>query len=324
MAIKAKFAGVCSRTGKAYKAGTMIEKWAGGWAIVGDQSPRATPTHTVRMDDGTVKQVPASQIPACGKCVKADGIDPKKPPKGFQPETYHMAREGDAFVCHRCGRRFEIITQAEQERQEFEEMQKSLHLRPVGYGFYQLSHRVPASMWERVAEHFTFWSADDMDEMDYFDMPGGYYLLGDPPPTDEPLNGAPSSSMTRAQAVEEALGILPENRLAVLIPMWEQQAKERAEREEERKAKRAEFRRLFEEGEHTELPQGARQNWESINLRPGASTTTLLLFDPDGIHVWYYFNTWADMDYTITRRHELTPERRELIEWVREHPGIIK
>jgi hypothetical protein len=232
--IKAKFAGTCSRTGQSYPAGALIVKLSHGkWALAQTRAGavKVAPDYRlVRLNSGNERQVDINLPSYCKNCVEADGYTRDNLPENLRP-NYARTREGERLVCQRCGSAWEIVSHAEiaeRKREEAAEAERkyradieaNLRLVHTGCGFYQLSHRIPEAMWKSVSQHFQFWSADDMDDMDYFDMPGGYYLLGDPhhfDPTDIEtyLNGAPPSSHTRAALVEAILGIKPENTIAV-------------------------------------------------------------------------------------------------------------
>jgi hypothetical protein len=352
--IKAKFAGVCARTGKRYAAGDLIVKLASGkWALAQTRAGAikvAPDWRLARMPDGEEKQIPLHLPTYCRACVEADGKTPSQLPDS-ERALYEMTRQGDAIICSRCGRTIEIISQAEMDARKAAaaaereaayrlEMEQNLHLEPAGYGLWRLSHRIPREMWDSVQEYFVYWSADDLDEFDFFDMPGGYYLRPGAAPEGVLLNSPAGTESSTADAVEEILHIRPENRLAVLIPKWEREAAEAKIVAARRKAFEESYYNLFsraDDGEYLdcdgkpfqrgakpcELPAGEWLDW-----RVGSSlygTAYRLLIEGSGAHVWHVSQNGADGDdwgrdncrAGIGIRYPLTPERQAFLDELR-------
>ena len=333
--IRARYAGTCTRTGKPYQPGDLIVKTARGWALAQDRKGNlkiAPDFRLCRLPDGAEKQIPLHLPLSCSQCLRADGHDPARLSKEFDFTPYHMLRQDDHIICPRCGRRIEIISQAELDRRKAQaeteiaaryqaDLERNLHLRPVQYGWFELSHRLPRPLWDKVAEHFVFWSHDDLDQMDYFDMPGGYYLKGDPAPEGVFLNGAPTSSRSRAEVVEDLLSIRPKNRLAVLIPKWEQEREERGARAERRRQRQARFDALFPCETYADvspLPDGALTTWAKVEISDRGGSENCLLLDPDGQHLWRFLSGWADMRWYRCGRFPLDRERQEALQWAKE------
>lgn len=354
--IKAKFAGTCARTGQSYPAGALIVKLASGkWALAQTRAGAvkvAPDLRLCRLPDGTERDIPVNLPSYCKTCLEADGHS-RDTVKSLAPDVlaqYVRVRNGDEITCQRCGSSVQIIPQAEldQRKRDAEaeierniraDMEANLRLVHAGCGFYQLSHRLPDPMWKAVASHFRYWSADDMDEMDYFDMGGGYYLVGgatafDPANLDTYLNGAPPSSMSRAEQVERILNIKPENTLAAQREraiVEKAAAQERAQAQIEREQTKA---RLFtqEEGEYVRAEkESIRLEGEYVKWRGGFSiygTGTEFCVCEDSI--WLLENNGMDGDDwsrnnvrtggagAVGLRYAKTPERLEFLNQLKE------
>ena len=209
--MRAKFPGVCARTGKSYPAGTEIVKGGKGWeAVAAPSAPQADLRYIRTTRNPEPKTANIAQVAFCACCKERPGFDQSK------PETYAECRyvkDGPTdWHCPACGNALHVLSDDEVWA---EVTLPGLYIQSAGYQMLQLSRRLPAEKWELVKQHFTFWSADDLDQMDCFDMAGGYFLRPGSAPTDEILNSAPSTDGDTIAAVEEALGILPENRFRV-------------------------------------------------------------------------------------------------------------
>src|SRR6185312_1516226 len=243
--MRARYAGVCSRTGRRYSAGTEIEKSFGGWAIAGSASRAAATTMAhVRMSDGAIREVDINRANRCGN----HGVRDESAPL--------MERRGDDLVCVECGRTVHILSDAE----VWSEVKlPNLYLRyeetSCSRGRLTLSMKVGDVLWQKIKSYFHYLSAEDLDDMDEFDMPGGWYL----------------NSAANIETVEDLLGILPENRLSVREPRLQAEEAERRREEQDRKAKIAALDAAFPRSEGEYIQRATVEGEEIDHPRGGAN-----------------------------------------------------
>lgn len=211
--MRARYAGVCSKTGRRYNAGAEITKGSTGWEL----ASAAAPAHEfvkIRRPDGAVVDVDLSRKLHCQQC--------------GQTEAGLFVRDGSELRHGGCDRVLHILSDDEVYR---ETVLPHLHIEPDG----TLSHKVGPAMWERVKQYFYYQSyadlAERLDDEDEFDraeeygrMRGGDWFL--------------TASADRA-AVEELLGILPENRGNQVEERRREQERRDAQEIREAQAKRA-------------------------------------------------------------------------------------
>jgi hypothetical protein len=257
--MRARYAGTCTRTGKHYAAGAEITKGSRGWELArssasttASAAPQPDRRH-VRRPDGEIREADISRPLYCGACCNAAGIDRNAANTPDDLSPYSYSRQGDDFACPRCGAILHILSE--------DEIWAEVTL-PALYvtDDLSLSRRIGPTRWESVKHLFEYTSFADLadlhDQMDNFDLAaqyegrkGGEWFL----------KGA-----DQIPAVEELLGILPENR-------WDaRHARETAEREAERVAEqihRAERQRA-EEALHLRVLdyQEAHKRWRETAL----------------------------------------------------------
>jgi hypothetical protein len=109
--MRAKYDGVCARTGRAYRSGAEIVKTPQGWALAEKTSGGHVPDwQTLITPEGERKYMDISRA-YCGVCLpKREGVDIKK--IATFPADVKMTRQGDNLVCPSCERTLQIVTEA--------------------------------------------------------------------------------------------------------------------------------------------------------------------------------------------------------------------
>ena len=100
--IRARYAGVCARTGKPYRAGDLIVKLSSGkWAIAQDKAgnTKTAPVQPVWQlcitPNGKEKTLNINALIVCGECWNEDGNEGKTPSEA-EKLPYAFTRSGGA------------------------------------------------------------------------------------------------------------------------------------------------------------------------------------------------------------------------------------
>lgn len=323
--MRAKYAGTCARTGKAYRAGTEIERYGKGWAIV--QAARESEIRWVRTTQGELRQLPLDRPLRCLQCLEADGkLDAARAGQLSDLTPYTLIRQGSDFVCPAGQHTAHVLSE---EEVWAEVTLPALHFTDD----LCLNRKVGPDKWEAIKQYFRYLSYADLadwhDQMDNFDEAEKY----------EGRRGGEwfVRNAEDIPVVEDILGILPENRLAVLQGKWAAEAEEekRAAQEaaEKRRAEEEAKLRLFDPAEGEYVPgshrlQGTWVKWRDGHDIYGAGTEFLV--EEGGQHVWLVVNNGMDGDDwsrnnvqtggagAIGHRFPLTPER---LAFLRSLPG---
>lgn len=299
MAISAKFAGTCARTGKGYGVGAQIEKMSNGkWALVAGAASSNANTIRVQfinrmirdvevMADGRIKTpgkmgraffgVAASDLPDFNK-------DAATGAKSLEHLPHAQLRlDGSRVVCPLTG---EVKGTVEGSTTQFEDViLPKLHFHANG----ELSAKVGPEMWAKIKNFFSYESyadkADWLDQCDYFEEAAQY----------EGRRGGEWTIKTEADMakVEDILGILPENRRAEVAKREAEEA-ERAEKEREAaRIERIEKERL--DAIEREEKGRVYAAWKEANLiglvrtytRIRGEYSALISFDKETPGTWY-------------------------------------
>ena len=256
----------------------------------------------IQWADGTIAdQVVSSEQPNyCKQCIDAGPgrCDFQSVLTTAEKAAYAFVKTDGVYTHEPCGRSYTILTPAQIAEMEAAEVRKNLRLLRIN-GMYCLSHRISDTDWRKVAKFFKYWSAADLDDMDVFDMPGGYYLRPGNAPEGVILNSPPGASLTTIQVVEELLDILPENRVGAVV-----NKQTATQREEIADSQRREFFQLFA----TDIAE----NWDSepgdtpcfkVNV-PILGTDPWLMVSMDRTKIWK-MNSMGLRSYV----YDATPER---------------
>lgn len=235
MAIKAKFAGKCARSGKGYNAGALIEKGERGWELVGGNATTTSGAKTVRIRmsnnvlrdlevraDGRIKE-PGVNGRSCYSGAAFEALGGDKGRVSAKAPDYlieaQMRLDGARLVCPHTGEVKGVIEGSSTEYAEV--ILPKLHFCANG----ELSHKVGPEMWAKISKFFTYTSYADLadwnDQMDNFPEAEHYERMG---------RGGEWTLTNAADMpkVEEILGILLQNRRAEVAKREES---ERIERE---------------------------------------------------------------------------------------------
>jgi hypothetical protein len=327
--IRSRYAGTCVRTGNPYKPGDLVVKTMKGWALAQDRkgnvkvAPPEPDRRLVRSADGKISETDINRPLYCAHCIEADGKMDQARAGNVDLAAYTLIRTGDDFRHERCGRVTHILSESEVWS---EVTLPSLHFTSD----LSLNRKVGPAMWEKIKSFFQYDSYRDLaeihDDMDNFAEARHYESMG--------RGGVWSLKRPEdLETVEDLLGILPENRLAVLRVQWaDEEARVRAEeqaasrlRREREAAKAALF--PADQGEYVQVGQdgfdghvrGQRVRWrDGFTIYGGGEEFCL---SEDGASVWHLRNNGGDGDAwdhnnvrtggagAIGHRFPATPER---------------
>lgn len=229
--MKARYAGTCAATGKHYPAGTELTKGPQGWVIAGRAAAPAPAQdkRIVRTLAGELRECNINASVFCSACIEAGpGRDAARTMTADQLAPYAMPRTGNDFICAQ-GHKIHILSDDEVWT---ERILPTLHLTAGG----EMSAKLGPIKWGLVSSMFEYQSYADLaewhEDMDNFDQAAHYESLG---------RGGEWTLIRPADAprVEDLLGILPENRRAVLDVKEAEAAASTQAEEADRKARAA-------------------------------------------------------------------------------------